>query len=93
MQAIDMYITKSEYCVCVCVCVHKQQVSQRSHYWVIIMSQGETILFMDQCSGDMKYALKMVEKNLNNLRRFCHFPIVTVCKYSCVSLKCEYKYN
>ena len=24
MQAIDMYITKSEYCVCVCVCVCSQ---------------------------------------------------------------------
>jgi len=33
---------------------------------------------MDQCSGDMKYALKTVEENLNNLCRSCQFPIVTV---------------
>ena len=48
----------------------------------------KTTLFMDQCSGDMKYALKMVEKNLNNLCRFSLSISNSDCKYSRVSLNC-----
>jgi hypothetical protein len=62
---ICMYVS-----MCVCMYEHTHQLSQRSHYWVIIMLQGKTTLFMDQCSGDMQYALKMVENNLNNLCTF-----------------------
>jgi hypothetical protein len=69
MQATDKYIPKNENCIYIYIYIYTHthtpgvlKVTLLNYIHV----PGEDY-FMKQCSGDMKYAMKMVDKNLNNL--------------------------
>jgi hypothetical protein len=50
------------------VTYHRYWLSQKFWYWNCIHIPGNTILFINRCFGGGKYALNMVDNNLNN---FC----------------------